>query len=805
MAKKSFVIKDICNCVQTRPHDAALHLHKLEGRGPADSRIMVIGLAPGMDEALAGRYFVGSSGQQLAKDMLAAGLVLDDCRIQNVGCYWPREHDLKKLTKEQREEGHEALLADIRAVKPKLIIALGGDALEFITGKSSITKWRGSLLHSIHDGVEAVVLPTLHPSAVLQAWDYNVLVRRDLSKAAAYLRGDDVRPISRTLVTRTNSSKEVYDRACLDLITQARAGTLMAADIETYRGDIACISFAVSATHSVSVHGEDREIWQALCAAPNPKIWCNAMYDVTFLEAKCGVKVQGVAHDIQLLWHALHPELACSTFIGKSLALLVSLYTNDNYYKDARENWRKVADWNAFYEYNARDSACTVEVFNALMRELETRDLLDKGKTRDVYDFEMALLEPYKNATLLGIKIDTVQKGLKKGQAKKRLATLEAEMKAMVEDEKFNPRSPQQVAKYLKKFGSKEFGTDKEAITNILIKADEGTKLRTFALLIKEFKSISKAHDTYYSFTYDSDGRVRTNWIIPGTETGRMANSKSIIFEGGVNLMTIPRQARKFFLADAGYKLVYADLSQAEARLVAYLSGCVPMIEAFETGKDVYKAAAAQMFGKTIEEIDYDERYLAKRCVLGLLYGMGPKTWRMQTNIDKGYNYLSKERAQELYDVFFQTFPEIKAYHHYIEKVIQRDRRLFSLFGRSREFRPRNGVFTDGVFREGYDYIPQATVPDLVNTGVLTLESVGQSLLLGQIHDAVLVQVKDDDRLDERLRTVRDALTMPMDITDIHGVQRTMTIPVDIQIGDNWGDQDETDNPNGLTKYKLAA
>jgi uracil-DNA glycosylase family 4 len=806
MAKKTFQLKELCHCVQTRPHGAALHTHKLSGRGPTDARVMVVGLAPGMDEALSGRYFVGASGQQITKDLLTAGIVFDDCRIENVGCYWPPEHDLNNLTDEQRREGEEQLYASIKQVQPDLIIALGGDALEFLTGKSGVTKWRGSLLPLKDPSLTpATVLPTLHPSAVLQAWDYNYLVRADLSKASAFLRGEDVSPPKRSLITRLNSTAEEYRAACLGLVEDAKRGVLMAADIETYRGELACICFATDPLYSVSVHADDREIWQTILLASNPKIWHNAMYDVTFLEAKCGVKTQGVAHDTQLLWHALHPELACSEFVGKSLAVLVSLYTRDNYYKDARENWRKVADWNAFYEYNARDGACTLEIFAALQEELKVRDLIDGGRTRDVYDFEMALLEPYKNATLLGIKIDTLQKGIKKGQAKRRIADLTKLMCELVEDEGFNPRSHPQVAKYLKKFGSKELGTNKEAITNILIKSEEGSKLKQFAQYVKEFRDVSKAHDTYYSFTYDPDGRVRTNWIIPGTETGRMANSKSIIFEGGVNLMTIPRQARKFFVADDGYLLVYADLSQAEARLVAYLSGCAPMIEAFETGKDLYKSVAAQMFDKPVDDITYEERYLAKRCVLGLLYGMGTKTWRTQTNIDKGYNYMSQERAEELYTLFFIKFPEIKEYHRYIEKLIQRDRRLYSLFGRSREFRPRNGVFSDGLFREGYDYIPQATVPDIVNTGVLVLESLGQSVLIGQIHDAYLGQVKKDDKLDERLRAVHDALTIPLEITDINGVTRTITIPVDIAVGANWGDKDEVDNPNGLEKYKLAA
>lgn len=794
--KKKYVVKAVCSCIKSRPHAAELHDRKLDGRGPQDADLMIVGMAPGAEEAETGRYFVGAAGQQLKRDLLSAGIVMDDCRIQNVGCYWPPAHNLKALSDERRTEGEAQLVADIECVKPRLIIALGTEALEFLTGKSGITKWAGSVLQTRPGLPPATVIPTLHPSAVIRSWDYHVLFLHDLRKAAAFLRGDNVSPIERRLVTRTNSTPDVYAEACADILRRGLAGEPLACDIETFKGEVSCISFAPSADYSLSVHGEDRKVWQAILDTECPKIWHNAMYDLTFLEARCSVKPKGVVHDTQLMWHAISPELACSPCVGKRLAVLTHLFTNDNYYKDALDDWKRVADWNAFYEYNARDSAVTFEIWQKF------EELLDEdADKRATYDFEASLLEPYKNASIRGFKIDVKRKAAKKAAAKRRIEQLEKEMRELLGDEKFNCRSSAQKTKWLKALGSKQPNSDKEAITEVLIKSEPGSKLHQLATLIKEFQTVSKAHDTYYSFGYDRDGRVRTSWIIPGTETGRMANSKSIIFAGGVNLMTIPRGARPFFVADPGYRLVYADLSQAEARLVAYLAGCEPMIEAFETGRDVYKTAAAQMFHKSYDEITYEERYLAKRCVLGLLYGMGAKTWRMQTNIDKGYDYMSLARAYELHDLFFKTFPEIKSYHRWIEELVRRDATLKNMFGRSRAFRTRNGTYEDGTYREAYDYIPQATVPDIVNRAVLLLDTLDGVDLQGQIHDAWLGQVRDDERLDANVREIKRALSMELAIVDVRGVRRTMTIPVEVDIGENWGDFDEKDNPEGLKPY----
>lgn len=756
---------------------------------------MFIGMAPGMDEAIEGRYFCGASGQRLTKDCVSAGINLDRARIQNVYQYWPREHDPKTLTDDQRTAGREALRADILAVRPEVIVPLGNEALEFLTGLTGITNWRGSVLNLTDFDPSlppALVIPTLHPSAVLREFDFQVLVLKDLEKVSKALRGDDVSPPRRKLVTK-------YDPdylATIDYITQqARNGTRLACDIEVVAGTVSCISFAESPTLSLSICGSDREAWLAILETDCPKIWHNSMYDLTFLEAREGVKPNGKQHDTMFLWHALYPELACSAAVGKSLGVLTSLFTNENYYKFQLRKSLNEVDWKLHYEYNARDSAVTVEIFDTLWEKV-----VQAGLTH-VYDFELSLVEPYKNASIRGLRIDTKTKGIKASTTKKSLNDLEDRLVEMV-GSGFNPRSPVQVLKAAKKFGVVLKSTSKEAFTDLLLKGKMTDEGKRFVDLMMEHRELQKAYGTYYTFEHDSDGRVRTSWTIPGTETGRMANSKSIIFEGGCNLMTIPRPARQFFIADEGYTLVYADLSQAEARIVAAVSGCEGLLEAFDT-KDAYKMIAAWMFNKPVEEIDYDERYLAKRCVLGLLYGMGPKTWRTQVNIDKGFDYISLKRATELYNLFFATFPEVKDYHGWVERHVRRNRSIHTLGPepRRRIFRPRDGMFSDHQFREAYDYPPQGTVPWIVNKAVLELESYPENIqLLAQIHDAYFGQVRSGGEMAKYLKLVRQAMIRPIETKNIRGEDITITIPVELQIGQNWM-EDSDDNPNGLRKY----
>lgn len=799
MTKKPVRVAKVCRCVKTRPHDAALHDVQCMPRGPDDAEVMVVGMWPGMDEALRGKYFVGASGKQLDRDLLTAGISPKSVRFQNLAQYWPRHHSRGNLTQEQLESGLAALVADIQEIQPKVIIVLGNEPLEALTGKTGITKWRGSLLESKPElGLPpAPILPTLHPSALLREWDYHSLILSDLGKARRLASGDPtVYPKQRKLVTKDDPE---YQQVFEEIMRAAQdSSCLMACDIEVFQGALSCLGVSVQSEVGLSVWHEDRDMWRALLDTPSKKIWHNGMYDLTFLEAREGVVPNGEQHDTQFLWHALYPALACSKAVGKRLSVLTSLFTSDNYYKDTLENWRKIADWDAFFRYNARDACVTLEIAEQLFKKVQADEALWR-----VYNFERSLLKPFIRATMRGIRIDTKAKGIKAAVTKKRMTKLNEELLELAGEE-LNIRSWQQLLKLYKQNGVPLETTDKKALTDVLLTYDQDTWAHKFTTALLEYKQLHKAYSTYYTFEHDDDGRLRTNWIIPGTETGRMANSKSIIFKGGANVMTIPRAAREFFIADDGYVLCYADLSQAEARIVAYLAGCEKMIAAFDSA-DAYKLIASWMFNKDVSEITYDERYLAKRCVLGLLYGMGIKHWRTLINVDKGYDYISYKETAALFDLFFETFPEIKAYHRAVEVEMRKSRQLKTLIlGRRRLFRPRWGEFGDALYREGYDYVPQGTVPEIVNTAVLTLDNYDPAIMLiGQVHDAWFGQVRDDADLMDHLRIVKQALYMPLKIRGVDGKVRTCTIPTEIQIGKNWGDYDEETNPNGLKKVDV--
>lgn len=785
-----------CNC-NNKLHNQDLHFNKCVGEG-GQFDVMFVGLGPGHEEAMSGKYFVGPAGRQLKRDILAAGLPSGSYGFENVAQYWPPKHELKKLSQAMREEGRAHLRQRIIDARPKIIVPLGEDALNELTVHSGITKWRGSKLSLAPayevDGADILVVPTIHPSAVLRAWDFRVLLMHDLRRIsrAQRLGKESILPPARRLITRDSGE---YQQAVASVMAAAHLGDTLAADIETFGGELACISFAFKPDLGVSIHKDDKDLWQPILATECPKVWHNAMYDLTFLKARCGVVPNGIQHDTQLMWHALYPELACSPAVGKSLALLASIHTDENYYKDALTSWRKVADWNAFYEYNARDSAVTIEVYNELRRMLIPDNMLDK-----TYRTMMELVPIYRDASIRGVKIDKRTKGKKANETKISNDALVVELRALGGGE-WNTNSWQQVLKQLEKFDCFPKDTAVTTLTSELIKAPDGSQLQKFLKTLLEYRKGAKAHGTYYTFEHDKDGRLRPSWNVGGTETGRLSSSGSIIFAGDVNFQTLPKAARQFVVADFGYRLVYEDLAKAEAQVVAYLSNCKPLIEAFEAGLDVYRVVAGWMYGKEPDEVTGDERYLAKRCVLGLLYGMGAKTWMAQTNTDKGYDYITLGRTKELFSLFFNRFPEIKAYHAWVEKEITVRQELWSPFGRRRTFRKRNGQWDYHTLCEAYDYIPQTIPPDIINRGVLALEEWAPEIqLIGQIHDAWLGQVMIDEHFDERIEVIKEALTIPIRTSNIQGREIEFTIPVTVEVGSNWAPASDT-NPDGMRTW----
>jgi DNA polymerase I-like protein with 3'-5' exonuclease and polymerase domains len=433
--------------------------------------------------------------------------------------------------------------------------------------------------------------------------------------------------------------------------------------------------------------------------------------------------------------------------------------------------------------YNGSDSCLTREILDVLLTKKEQN-------SDNVYGFSRALQAPALAMMRRGVLVDQKLKMEYIETFSDQLDELETFLNRMsnaIWEKNLNARSSVQLQSFfydvmnLKKIyvtvkGEKKLPMNRE----VLEKLSEDFYAEPIIKTILKIRDLSKLISVLET-NIDFDGRMRVSYNIAGTETGRWSSSKSV-FNRGTNFQNITPAIRDIFIADPGKKLCYADLEQAESRVVAYESEDEAYIEACEHG-DLHTMVAKMVF--SIDESSVRSPYyrhfsfrdIAKRAGHATNYGATPFTLssrlKLPLNVCKEFQHL-----------YFQAFPGIRRWHHDIQVELQTQKRLTTCLGRSRQFFNRS--YTDETLREAIAYKPQSTVGDILNMGLLSIynnhEKSGEVELLAQIHDAVLFQYPND-KPDSFVSAVAKRLEIPVNVKS-----RTMTIPVEHAVGSNWKD-----------------
>lgn len=338
----------------------------IQSVGPKNSKLVLIGEAPGAQEELAGVPFVGYSGQELDRMLLEAGILRRECYLTNV--LWTRppgnKFDAMLVKKADLPAGYnlppvsqgrylpsefvpelDRLYDELRTVKPNLIVALGAKALWACTGKSSIGALRGAICETPY----GKLLATYHPAAMLRDWSLRPIIVADLMKASHEREFPEIiRPTRFVIKDPTLDEIQEY-------YSQAKEKPLMSVDIETKNHRVTSIGFAISKVEALHIpfykpHPTDPHYWptpQQEAAAwrwvgkflilPSRKIFQNGLYDLQHL-FRMGFRVVNPAEDTMLMHHALYPELP------KSLGFMGSIYTNEAPWKLMRKGQEEKAN-----------------------------------------------------------------------------------------------------------------------------------------------------------------------------------------------------------------------------------------------------------------------------------------------------------------------------------------------------------------------------------------------------------------------------------------------------------------------------
>lgn len=607
--------------------------------GPEDAKIAIVGEAPGKDEVRKGEPFIGSSGRLLNQLLDKAGINRYNCYLTNVMKYRPPANNFKYFydgTKPSQEllQGARETREELQRVNPDVIIAAGGQALRALTGEydRKISSWRGSIIESDL----GYIVPTYHPAYIMRVWKLNPILIFDLRRAKKLVYSEGVDRLERTLYTDpTLSMIEAFIEEC-------KKSDKVSFDIETHTLEneewvIDTIGLAYDAKNAMSIPiGE--EVWsveeevqvlrlvaEVLGDSSIKKIAQNGQYDAVFLEWY-GVPVNNLWFDTMCASKVLYPEFP------KGLDFLVSLYTKEPHYKHTIDTERQ--------KYNAKDAACTYEVAEGLLEDM---------KDFNVYEFYRNHVHPliriYLEAQQLGVKLDEDRKEIVQDRVESDIEDLRDRLKELT-GEDINVYSVTDMRGYIyDKLGLSErfndngnLDTSKDTLKYFYRK----TGREEFKVMIDLRKARSKS-STYLSVDIHEDGRIRSFFDVSGTETGRLSSRKTVD-DKGMNMQNVDKAYRDLIRADDGFCFLSADLSQAENRIVAYVSEDQRMIDVvegrIEGETDVHRANAALLFGKKPQDITPDERQDGKRITHGCLTEdhevLSTSGWKPITDVESG-------------------------------------------------------------------------------------------------------------------------------------------------------------------------
>lgn len=814
--------------------------------GPRNAKIVFVGESPGDTEVATGIPFSGSSGNILNIMLGNSGILRNDCFITNL-CHvqpqGPKKNDFDWFLK--TEEGKQILLQgmiqlkeDLDEIRPNVVVALGAMPLRVLTGKVGIDKWRGSILPStLVDGLK--VIATYHPAFIIRSWDYKAVAEMDLRRIKKDANFPDLRHPKRELILNPSPTER------RDIVEEMMLAEWLSIDIECWEREngtwqLACVGFSDRADRSLVIHNygpADLVDIAKLCGSTVPdKVFQNGQFDYTVLKSE-GITVNGFGEhirengklvrvrgwDTMLAQHALYPECAGSedevtklkggtrksAAIKKGLGFLVSINTREPFYKDDGKVWRQTNDLQMFWRYNALDAACTREI-----RDVQAIDLAEYG-TMDVLQHEMSLLRPTMESTSIGFRIDTDLRSSMKSQLEVELMNLQNFLDGSA-GKHINVLSNgingdvgkllyQDLGLPVKRH--KDTGNptaDKGAITELAEKY--GHPLILTILAIRERRKII---ETYLDSSLDNDGRMRCNFNIVGTNTGRISSSASLS-GSGQNLQNQPLKVRQLFVSDPGNVFVYRDYKQAEAWIVAFLARCPYLIDIFLSGRDIHTENAARIYNLRPEDVTPEMRFLAKKGIHSANYGVQAYTTAMFINNDAKDTWgkpgtkitITVADAQRVIDGYFMLAPEVKSvFWADIKRALNTNRTLTTPLGRKRTFFGRWESNDDSKFLNGaYSFPPQGGVGDLTTKAWVEMyyQFKAQQIpaqVLVNVHDSMMAQCTDDPEIIEATaNTMSQAMAIPI---TIHG--KTFTIPSDCKVGYNWMDRGKDgSNPRGL-------
>lgn len=509
------------------------------------------------------------------------------------------------------------------------------------------------------------------------------------------------------------------------------------------------------------------------------KVGQNLKYDMSVL-AQHGITLRGIAFDTMLESYVL--DSVASRHDMDSLAL--------NYLNEETIKFADVAGKGAAQitfnqvpleqaaPYAAEDADITLRLHQVLWPKVAGEAALKKV----FEEIELPLVPVLSRIERTGALVDDTLLFQQSQELSERLAELETQAWDLA-GQQFNLASPKQLGEIL-------FEKLQIPVLKKTAKGAPSTKeevLQELALdyplpkVLLEHRGLAKLKSTYTdklpTMINPVTGRIHTSYHQAGTATGRLSSSDP-------NLQNIPvrtaegRRVRQAFIAAPGSKLVAADYSQIELRIMAHLSQDPSLLAAFSAGQDIHRATAAEVFGVETDAVTSDQRRSAKAINFGLIYGMSAFGLARQLGI-------GRKQAAEYIELYFTRYPGVQNYMNNIRYSAAEKGYVETFFGRRLylpEINSRNGMRRQAAERTAINAPMQGTAADIIKLAMISVQSWLESSALNskiimQVHDELVLEVPESE-----LDVIKQGLCERME----NAAELLVPLVVDVGVGNNW-------------------
>jgi DNA polymerase-1 len=509
------------------------------------------------------------------------------------------------------------------------------------------------------------------------------------------------------------------------------------------------------------------------------KVGQHLKFDIHVLQ-NYGMQLQGQRYDTMLESYVLNSTATRHDMDSMAAHLLGmrTIHFEDVAGKGAKQITFNQVSVEKAAEYSAEDADVTLRLHRVLWPRLEQVPAL----ARVYLDIEQPLVPVLQRMERHGVLIDRAMLHAQSGEIALRLREIEA-LAHIEAGAPFNLESPKQLQQILferlqlpvmRKTPSGTPSTAEDVLEELA--ADY-----PLPRLILEYRGLAKLRSTYTERLPEqinkSTGRVHTSYHQAVAATGRLSSTDP-------NLQNIPirslegRRIRQAFIAPPGQRLLAADYSQIELRIMAHLSGDEGLLRAFAEDRDIHQATAAEVFSVALDQVSGEQRRSAKAINFGLIYGMSAFGLARQLGIARG-------AAQSYVDLYFARYPGVRRYMEATREQARRDGYVETVFGRRLylpEIRSRNRQLQQYAERSAINAPMQGTAADIIKRAMIEIDAWCQrpevpAKLLMQVHDELVLEVAED---------YLEQAALEVGIRMSGAAQLAVPLKVEIGTGLNW-------------------